>query len=494
HPFLRSPAIFIYRNPLDILVSEANYYPQEGKAAFYGYFQDRSFEERLLKLIDDPWLMGSFRDRIGSFLPWLDFKNVLPVSFEELVGPRGGGDRHRQVRTVWSLMLKLHVPGNAKSIADALFREDSPTFREATLGAHQRHFSERAYKKFFSLPQDFMEILGYGAGLDPDCPFPARAEEFRKRPLELGQYDCSSIPIAVNNDFLNYSIVKFRRRYYGVPNELGLDLNELDDADLAALLSGETEDQVKKDILLKDLIQQLDRRIHDHLRAHRPLKVLRPFVLWFFGPPETGKRNLIRKFQRSLETLSPDSVTVLSGDPWVRSQEERDPHPEAGASAVSELARKAEDLAQSGISVCIDLSFSGSQVRDRIRAVSPQFIAIDCVAPEAEEPLASSARTRQETASPETRETSETGTPSAESTLPESWVLALPWRDSGKSVRDLFRKLQEEQYIEFTHPQWEDELDSTLPQELETLMGAGSEVLVDPAALVEMQKKIQKLE
>lgn len=91
HPFTTSPAPFIYRNPLDILVSKANYYHRDGNAAFSGYLQGRSFEERLPVLIDDPWLFGSIRDRIVGFVPWLA-PNVIPVSFEELVGARGGGD------------------------------------------------------------------------------------------------------------------------------------------------------------------------------------------------------------------------------------------------------------------------------------------------------------------------------------------------------------------------------------------------------------------
>ena len=91
HPLFKSPALFIYRNPLDIVVSEANYYHKDGNTSFYGYLNNKSFNERLLTLIDDPWLLGSIRDRIGNYIPWLEFGNVIPVSFEEMVGPKGGG-------------------------------------------------------------------------------------------------------------------------------------------------------------------------------------------------------------------------------------------------------------------------------------------------------------------------------------------------------------------------------------------------------------------
>ena len=74
--FMLIPALFIYRNPLDILVSEANYYHKEGKSAFYSYLENLSFDERLLRLIDDPWLLGSIRDRVLGFIPWLSMKKL----------------------------------------------------------------------------------------------------------------------------------------------------------------------------------------------------------------------------------------------------------------------------------------------------------------------------------------------------------------------------------------------------------------------------------
>ena len=82
HAFTSAPALFIYRHPLDVLVSEANYYHLEGRTAFAGYLSSLPFEQRVHRLVDDPWLLGSIRDRVGGFAPWLEFQNVVPVSFE----------------------------------------------------------------------------------------------------------------------------------------------------------------------------------------------------------------------------------------------------------------------------------------------------------------------------------------------------------------------------------------------------------------------------
>ena len=235
HAFATSPALFIYRNPLDILVSEANYYHRDGNAIFGGYLANRSFEERLLTLIEDPWLFGTLRDRMAGFVPWLEFPNVVPVSFEELVGARGGGDDAVQRRLIWSLQLKLHVPGQPDAFASQVFDPESATFNSGQIGAHREKLGERARKRFLELPQDFMRALGYAA---PDSPgagrFPARAEEFILRPLATSEETFWDTPILIEAGCHGRNIVRYRGRFYGTRDE---DLTRLQDDALARLPS-----------------------------------------------------------------------------------------------------------------------------------------------------------------------------------------------------------------------------------------------------------------
>lgn len=222
HPFPRSPAIFFYRNPLDVLVSEANYYHKDDKTLFHGYLNKRSFEERLLTLIDDPWLLGSIRDRIGNFIPWLEFSNVIPVSFEEIVGSLGGGSEKKQIRLIWSLQLKLHIPGNPKRYGEMVFDKNSQTFREGQIGSHKKSFTKKAYDKFYSLPQDFMNLLGYGNGPQISVEiFSKRAEEFRTRSLKYSEANFENTPILIESGYLNHNIVKYGSLYYGIPKFYG---------------------------------------------------------------------------------------------------------------------------------------------------------------------------------------------------------------------------------------------------------------------------------
>ncbi len=235
HPFATSPALFIYRNPLDILVSEANYYHREGKTIFAGYLGGKSFEERLLTLISDPWLFGTFRDRMAGFVPWLDFPNVVPLSFEEIVGARGGGDDAVQRRLIWSLQLKLHVPGRPEAFASRVFNPDSPTFNEGRIGSHREKLTTPALRAFGQLPQDFMQAFGYAQpGGSAVTYLPERTEKFIRRPLVTAQESFRDTAIQLETDFHGYNIVRYHGRFYACTNE---DVYRLSDAELSNLPS-----------------------------------------------------------------------------------------------------------------------------------------------------------------------------------------------------------------------------------------------------------------
>jgi hypothetical protein len=234
HPFATSPALFIYRNPLDILVSEANYYHRDGNAIFGGYLRNKSFEERLLALIDDPWLFGSFRDRMAGFVPWLEFSNVVPVSFEELVGARGGGDDAVQRRLIWSLQLKLHVPGSPDAFAAQVFDTESATFNAGQIGSHREKLTGAAMQKFLQLPQDFMREFGYAAPDGERLRYPRRAEEFIRRSLTTAEDTFRDTPILIELGRDGRNIVRYRGRFYAPLDE---DLATLGERELARVPS-----------------------------------------------------------------------------------------------------------------------------------------------------------------------------------------------------------------------------------------------------------------
>jgi hypothetical protein len=246
HPFATSPALFIYRNPLDVLVSEANYYHRGSNTIFGGYLRNRSFEERLLTLIEDPWLFGSFRDRMAGFVPWLECPNVIPVSFEELVGARGGGDDAIQRRLIWSLQLKLHVPGRPDALAAQVFDTESATFNAGQIGAHREKFGADALQRFRQLPQDFMRAFGYAThNGELHHGQPLRAEAFIRRPLATADETFWDTPILYETGCHGRNIVRYRGRFYGTREE---DLATLEAEALARLPSATEIAPLRKEL------------------------------------------------------------------------------------------------------------------------------------------------------------------------------------------------------------------------------------------------------
>jgi hypothetical protein len=264
HPFPRTPTLFIYRNPLDIVISEANYYHRDGATVFSSYLRHLDFEQRLMRLIDDPHLMGSIRDRIDNFVPWFDCENVIPVSFEELIGTKGGGDDAVRNQLIWSLQLKLHIPGSPEALGASIFKESSPTFHEGRIGSSRKNMTPEAIRRFFALNQDFMQLTGYA-----DCyvngedyegvweminTIPSLAENFRRRPLRTSKEDFRDMPFIVEWEFLDYNIVRFDGRYYALSRYDGpVDLIDLRSrGKLSRLLSAQNIESLKAEIIVKN--------------------------------------------------------------------------------------------------------------------------------------------------------------------------------------------------------------------------------------------------
>lgn len=241
HPFPWTPTLFLYRNPLDIVVSEANYYHREGHTLFAPYLAGFDFDQRLLRLIDDPHALGSIRDRVSGFQPWLDCVNVVPLSFEEIVGGQGGGSDAVQTALVWSLQLKLQVPGDPAVFAGKAFDPTSSTFESGQIGRHRERFTEAAWDGFKRLPQDFMEAFGYA----PDSPHPAmprHAERFRTRVPRYLSSDADDTNFVVEQSEF-YAIFKYKGRYYPVTAKTNSpDLATLDDEARSKLLWATTLD------------------------------------------------------------------------------------------------------------------------------------------------------------------------------------------------------------------------------------------------------------
>lgn len=186
------------------------------------------------------------------------------MSFEELIGSKGGGDDAIRNRLIWSLQLKLHIPGDPGKLGAAIFDESSPTFHEGRIGSSRQKMTHESINRFFALHQDFMQLTGYADAPVNSCIgeevwdriniVPSRAEEFRRRPLCTSKEDFRDTPFNVAWGFLGHNIVRFDGRYFALSRYAGpVDLVDLRSRNkLGQLLSSPDIEALKAALITKE--------------------------------------------------------------------------------------------------------------------------------------------------------------------------------------------------------------------------------------------------
>ncbi len=229
-----APILFIYRDPRDIAVSMAHYLAkQKDYHVLSAYMESLPPHERLSAVIcgrypmpvyinDHYRLQGDIRSMMMTYTEWLKkpLPRVVPISFEEIVGPRGGGDREAQLRAVWRLQLALHVPGSPADYADRFFSEDSATFRRGRIGSYRDEFTDEHYRLWNSLPQDFMDIYGYKREDATPSNVPSPAAAAPPAAPRSGAYFLHT-PHLVEQDYRGYNIVRYGLQYVGLAIAMG---------------------------------------------------------------------------------------------------------------------------------------------------------------------------------------------------------------------------------------------------------------------------------
>lgn len=136
--------IFNYRDPRDTILSMINFLcgrTKEGLSAFNNLrafsnilLAKPSLEERLTYALTDE----SFPCQAGDFkrMLWLlHHPNVCKVSFEELVGPKGGGSAESQLSTAARLIDFLGASANSpQDVAATLYNRDAFSFFRGQVG------------------------------------------------------------------------------------------------------------------------------------------------------------------------------------------------------------------------------------------------------------------------------------------------------------------------------------------------------------------------
>jgi len=141
--------VLMYRDPRDVVLSMVNFLCGKTVQGFGNYSEFQIFnkiltakdslDERLTYALNDPAfpVIGDHERAL-----WLlNHPNVCKVSFEELVGARGGGSDELQRRTVRRVADFLGYDGDAAGLTDGLYRQDSFSFFKGQIGSWREEFS-----------------------------------------------------------------------------------------------------------------------------------------------------------------------------------------------------------------------------------------------------------------------------------------------------------------------------------------------------------------
>lgn len=183
--------VFLYRDPRAHIVSKLHFLKKTPAHPWHRYFteevgDDRQCLQRLIEgipqedvdrffpslRIDHPVsprapaspLPAGINWVFGTFASWLDDPNCLSVRFEDLVGPRGGGSRERQLEVIGNLLEFTGVdPRSAdpESVADALYDERATTFRTGRVDAWKEDLDSESYNLFMRVSAPLLELFGY---------------------------------------------------------------------------------------------------------------------------------------------------------------------------------------------------------------------------------------------------------------------------------------------------------------------------------------------
>lgn len=165
--------VLLIRDPRDLLISQIFHMEKWNWPGCplldRDQFNKATFSQRLDWLISFPnelFCTDRFfgiKEYVQMSLELMKDPSVLTCRFEDLVGPRGNGDRSIQIDTVMRLASHFGYPlshNEAVCIADQLYG-DTATFREGQIGSWERTFSQDQKDTFKrSMGSELIE-LGY---------------------------------------------------------------------------------------------------------------------------------------------------------------------------------------------------------------------------------------------------------------------------------------------------------------------------------------------
>ncbi len=108
--------------------------------------------------------MGDFSEYYALYLPWLDYPDLLVIYFENLVGPKAGGSKSKQVQEIKKIADFLNISVSEErinEIADNLYG-GTVSFRNPKIGLWRDYFTHQHKVAFKNTSmKQFLIDFGY---------------------------------------------------------------------------------------------------------------------------------------------------------------------------------------------------------------------------------------------------------------------------------------------------------------------------------------------
>jgi Sulfotransferase domain len=161
--------IFNYRDPRDMVLSMVNFLCGKTGRGFSNYndflvFSDilkgkPSFEDQLTYALTDPSF--PLQEDMRRMLWLLNHPNVCQTSFEDLVGPRGGGSAEAQAQSLARIFGFLGVDNDPAEVTAQLFNPEVFSFYKGQIGGWRDAFNDEHRRLAQERFGDVLRLYGY---------------------------------------------------------------------------------------------------------------------------------------------------------------------------------------------------------------------------------------------------------------------------------------------------------------------------------------------
>ncbi|SHK08209.1 sulfotransferase domain-containing protein [Rhodothermus profundi] len=157
--------LFIYRDPRDIVISEAVYLTEMNRWHRLHKFMCKldSYEDRIRSLIEGiPGIYGDISERLRGFIPWINSKDCICIRYEDLQGDnRKNVLKYIARRIVEKTSAYGTVDELVKRMESGINPQKSHTFREGGVQKWRSRLSPDNLLLLESLAHSEIRALGY---------------------------------------------------------------------------------------------------------------------------------------------------------------------------------------------------------------------------------------------------------------------------------------------------------------------------------------------